>query len=216
MTFDTLVAECADGAALIDTAWREGYDVMLLSIGQAAVEPQSGGTGDEPVGGPSGPDTALALSFALCWVRNDGSYELTTEASSNPPLLTVEPVMIRLLGHLPRIPRKDWPQDPEMRVAGYIPEILRILSAGSTSLRSGSRPGTPVYQRWCRAAGSLAIHASLGRDLFVSDQPDVSSRGKRRQVLSRLLKTRLMTTDECRSFLTRPRRRGKNHGEAGG
>jgi hypothetical protein len=202
MTFDTLVAECADGAALIHAAWREGYDVVLLSIGQAAVEPQARRTGDEPIVSPSGPTTALAFSFDLCCVRDDGSYELTTEASSDPPFMTVEPGIIRFLGHLPRIPRKDWPQDPAMRFAVHIYEILRILSAGSDGLFSGSRSFTPVHQRWYRAAVCLAMHAYLRRDLFVSDQPDVSSRGERRQALSRLLKTRLMTTDECRSWLT--------------
>ena len=30
VTFDTLVAEHADGAALIDAAWCEGYNVVLV------------------------------------------------------------------------------------------------------------------------------------------------------------------------------------------
>jgi hypothetical protein len=46
VTFDTLVAEHADGAALIDAAWREGYNVVLVGTSQAAVGPPSYGTGD--------------------------------------------------------------------------------------------------------------------------------------------------------------------------
>jgi hypothetical protein len=119
-------------------------------------------------------------------------------------------------GHLPKIPQQGWRQDEEMRVVMHIWEILRILSEGSDGLLSGSPLFTPVQQRWVRAAVSLAVHASLRRDIFVSDQPDVSSRGRCRQALSRLLKTRLMTTDECRSWLTRHQRRGKRPGEADG
>ena len=104
VTFDTLVAECADGTALINAAWREGCDVVLMSIGQAAVEFPSLRPRDEPVVGPSGPKTALALSIDLCRVRNDGSSELSTAASYNPPVLTANPEAIHLLSHLPRNP----------------------------------------------------------------------------------------------------------------
>ena len=216
VTFDTIVAEHPDGAALIHAAWREGYDVILVGISQAARESQSLRTGDEPGGGPSDPKTALALWIHLCHVTGDDSRELTAAASYGPSLLTVEPAMIHALGHLPKIPQQDWRQDEEMRVVMHIWEILRILSQGSDGLLSGSPLFTPVQQRWVRAAVSLAVHAALRRDIFVSDQPDVSSRGRCRQALSRLLKTRLMTTDECRSWLTRHQRRGKRPGEANG
>jgi hypothetical protein len=216
VTFDTLVAECADGAALIHAARRAGYDVVLVGIGQAAGEAQSLRTGNKRVVGPSGPETALALSIDLCRVSDGDRQELTTEASYAPPLLTVEPGITRILGHLPRMPRKYRRQGKEALVAVHIWEILRILSEGSDGLLSGSSLFTPVQQRWVRAAVSLAVHASLRRDIFVSDQPDVSSRGRCRQALSRLLKTRLMTTDECRSWLTRHPRRGKRPGEADG
>jgi hypothetical protein len=148
-------------------------------------------------------------------VTGDDSRELTAAASYSPLRLTVEPAMIPILGHLPKLPQPDWGPDEEMWVVGRIWEILRLLSAGSGGLRSGSRSFTPEHQRWFRAAGSLAIHAYLRRHLFISDLPDVSSRGGRRQALSRLLKTCLMTTDECRSWLTRQQRCRKHYGGAG-
>jgi hypothetical protein len=216
VTFDTLVAECDNGAALIHAAWHEGYDVVLVSIGQAAVEPHSLRTRDEPVVGPLRPKTDLALSIDLCRVSDGDSHELTTEALYGPPLLTVESGIIRSPVHLPKIPRKDWPQDEEARVAVHIWEILRVLSEGSDGPLSRSWSFTLVQQRWYRAAVSLAVHAYLRRDIFVSDQPDVSSRGGRRRALSRLLKTRLMTTAEFQSLLTRRKRRRKSPGEADG
>ena len=148
-------------------------------------------------------------------MTGDDSRELTAAASYSPLRLTIEPEMMPILGHLPKLPQQDWRQGKEIWVVGRFWEILRLLSAGSGGLRSGSRSFTPMHQRWFRAAGSLAIHAYLRRHLFVSDLPDVSSRGGRRQALSRLLNTRLMTTDECRSWLTRQQRRRKRHGEAG-
>jgi hypothetical protein len=216
VTFDTLVAECADGAALITTARCEGYDVVLVGIGQAAGEAQSLSPGNQQVAGPSGPETALALSIDLCHVSDGDRQELTTEASYAPPLLTVEPGITRILGRCPRTPRKYRRQGREVLVAVHIWEILRLLSEGSDGLLSGSPSFTPVQQRWLRAAASLAVHAYLRRDIFVSDYPELSIRGGRRQALSRLVKTRLMTTDEFRSWLTRHQRRGKRPGKAGG
>jgi hypothetical protein len=216
VTLDTIVAERADVTALIDTAWREGYDVALVEISQAALEPQSRRTGDEPGINPSGMKTALALSIHLCCVTRRDSHELTVEAPYGPPLLTIEPEMIRVFGQLPRMPRKYWRQDDEMRVVAHMWEILRMLSEGSSGPRSGSLSLTPVQQRWLRAAASLTVHAYLRRDIFVSDLPEISIRGGRRRALSRLLKTRLMTADEFRSWLTRHQRRGKRPGEADG
>jgi hypothetical protein len=216
VTFDTLLAERADGAVLITAARREGYDVVLVGLGQAALELGSLRPGDTQVISPSGLGMALALSIDLCRVRDGDPREPMTAAAYGPPVLAVELAMIPALRHVPKLPRKYRQHDEAMRLAASMWDILRILIQGADDLPSGSRACTPVYQRWCRVAVTLAVHAFLRRDIFVSDQPDVSSPGRRRQALSRLLKTRLMTTDEFRSWLARHRRRGKRPGRAGG
>jgi hypothetical protein len=187
-----------------------------VEICQAALEPQSLRTGNEPVIDLSGPKTVLTLSIHLARFTGGDSRALITETLYGPPLLTIEPEMIRALGHLPRMPQKYWRQDKEMQVAVHVSEILRRLSEGSEDLLSEPLSFTPVQQRWLRAAASLAVHAYLRRDIFVSNQPDISIRSRRRQALSRLLNTRLMTVDEFRSSLTRKGGRGKNHGNADG
>jgi hypothetical protein len=215
VTFDTLVAERADGVAVIHAAWRAGYHVLLVQISYGALESPSPRTGDEPAVDPSGPTTALQLSVQFCHLVSGDSRELIVEASDDLLSLTIEPAMRPLLGHLPRIPRRFW-SDEARRATAYFWESLRIFSAGSRGPLSGSRSFTPVHQRWLREAASLAVHAYLRCDIFVSDDPELSIHGGRRRALSRLLKTRLMTTDEFRPWLTRHQRRGKRHGEAGG
>jgi hypothetical protein len=170
---------------------------------------------DEPVVTPSGPKTALRLSIQLCHLVSGDSRELTVEASDDLLGLTITPEMMPLLGHLPRIPQGFW-SDEGLRATAYFGESLRLLSAGSCGPLSGSRACTPVPQRWLREAASLAVHAYLRRDIFVSDYPELSIRGGRRRALSCLLKTRLMTTGEFRSWLTRHPRRGTRPGTAGG
>lgn len=172
-----------------------------MQISYGAIESPAPHTGDEPVVDPSGSKTAIRLSIQLCRIRSGDSRELIVEASDGLLGLTIEPEMMPVLGHLPRIPRRFW-SDEELRATAYLGESLRLLSAGCCGPLSGSRSFTTGQQRWLWEAASLAVHASLRQDIFVSDYPDVSLRGGWRRALGRLLKMRLLTANKCCAFLT--------------
>ena len=80
--------------------------------------------------------------------------------------------------------------------------MLSVVHARAPALVSGGR-----QPRRARLPAARSLRLRPAR---------VSIHGGRRQALSRLLRTRLMTVDEFRSLLTRHKHRGKNHGEAGG
>jgi hypothetical protein len=216
VTFDTLVAERADGTALIHAAWRGGYDVALVEITQAPLTSRSLRVDDEPVMEPSDSTTALQLSTQLLRVTGRDGNELVAETWGEGLVLSFSPIIGQLLsGGL--TPGRRSPAVPkDLRVYSRLPQILHIIGRRSRSPRGVSTPFTPVQRHHLREAASLFAHSHAQRDIFVSENTEAFVRDGRRQALTRLLQTRILTPGEFQSLLTRHKRCRKSPGEASG
>jgi hypothetical protein len=195
VTFDTILAERADLAALIDTAQREGYDVALVEMRQSVVDPQSLCHGCESVGETWGSEAAIQLCTQLLRITGGNGSELIAETSDSGLALTLSPKIFRI-GQM-AMPFARGRQVPEeVRTGIRFGQILRLISQGSFHQRNFPTSITPVQMRQLRETASLVAHAHARRDIFVSGSTHAFVRAGCRQALRRLLKTRIMTADE--------------------
>jgi hypothetical protein len=204
VTFDTILAERADLAALIDAAQRGGCDVALVEMHQSDVNPRSLCHGCESVGETWGSETAIQLCTQLLRITGGNGRELMAEASGSGLTVTLSPKIFHI-GQRAISSARGRQVPEQVRTGIRFMQILRIIGQGSFSQRSFSTSITPVQTRQLRRTASLVAHVHARRDIFVSDNIHAFVRAGRRQALRRLLKTRIMTADEFFAYLAKHR-----------
>jgi hypothetical protein len=206
VTFDTILAERADVAALLDEAHQEGLDIAAVEVRQLDIDPQRFCESDELEGNIWYLETHSSIEIRLSRLaRNHGGGQVA---------MNYIPVAVGILGiwcyalrYDPTLPFDWWWEQDDLLDNWHDPNpILHIISGGASVAPGFWTPHAPIQTRQVRAALVLLAHACGRRDIFITDNIHAFIHAGRRQALERLLATRIMTADEFFTYLAKRRR----------